>query len=307
MPITLVEVAKEIAQAAAAVDRHIDEAYRQRFLAAFADAEGDEGREPLAEKLRPNGRDVDVPRLTLVPQQLLDTQEVEISLSSDVELEGRQFHLPQWGYLRFRKGTSETGNVGLNQRIDASYGRYTSAQLTDQMLPLDGDTSLWPDRIIYRPQDSSLFLGLHPGSAPAVLEMLRDGLVSLQPVTEEDDIEATVLDCRDASAWAPSFRYGVLKVPEGALDWLQELPDNTIVELGAYNAARERAIERLVGEQIDATVTPSVYDIMVTLQQGLDPNAAHLEIRCKFVRREAPEGAGQVNDAMVQALTGKLA
>ena len=79
MPITLVEVGKEIAQAASAIDCYLNEAYRARVLADF-----DNGT-PEVDMLG-----VSVPRATLRDQDSLAADKVVIELESDCGLYARR-------------------------------------------------------------------------------------------------------------------------------------------------------------------------------------------------------------------------
>ena len=154
MPISLTETAKEIAQAAALVDEHLDNEYRTRVLQDF-----EEDGAAITETVKIGDREVEVPRITLRDHTRLEAEEIEISLESDVNLEGR--------------------------RVDGS------------------------------------------GNVQA-------------------------------------------------------------------------AVEEGMGERRDR------FEIMVTLKQGIDPTAAHISLKCRFLRRPGAEGAAQVNDALVKQLAERL-
>ena len=83
MRITLEELVKDIAQAAAEMDCHLNEEYRQRVLKDFSEGN------PIVETLHLGGNWVNVPRSSLRDFSILLPQKLELELDTDCILEAR--------------------------------------------------------------------------------------------------------------------------------------------------------------------------------------------------------------------------
>ena len=291
MPISLTEAAKELAQAATTVDRHIDEAYRTRIMQDFEMQDG--AFTPLFDTIKINGREVLVPRMTLRDHRRLEAEEIEIGLESDANLEGREFRAPPRHHIRLTKGTGD-GELGFSLRNDdgGPYGGLVGDTPT-YFTVRDIDFQLF--KVIYMPELQRLAFGFQrPFPDMRALEGARAELIA--PGTAD----AYAVSFVDARQWYEPSGWVNFDVAAGDLDWLAELENGAEFDVTFYDAAAEIELENIIGKKLSDDGT--YYDIMVTLQAGIDPTASHVSLRCKFVRQPTAEGAARLNDRLNERL-----
>ena len=275
MPITLVEVAKELAQAAAAIDEYLEEAYRRRILSDF-----DELGAPITETVRLHGREVEVPRPTLRTLTHSEAEEIVIGIDSDCTLEGR---LTQ-------------------ERTDPVASITATARRRPQ----------W--RGVYLPDGQGSFSGqLTFKGMPIPLVgfryFLNEGKLSLS-VEEGYDlpplIGATFTIIRDGESCevGAGTPYGFTcdgNVLLADFPWDPVGYDifNTMTNGDQFTIAFSHPEDTLEGVIVEDA--PAHYDIMVSLKSGLDPTDSHISLNCRFLRKPAAEGAARIIDSLNQA------
>ena len=301
MPISLLQIAKEMGQAAVVVDHYIEEAYRARVLENFTcDSEG--VYRPVTNRFQfEDARDVLIARLSMGKHTRLEPEEIKLSIESDVHLEGRQFTIPQRQPIRIEKGTGSNGRLGLDLRSKPTVGSFaapddeagTSWLLHGEAIPLQ--------RVTYHPNGETLMVGF-----PGDFEHLRLlGNTQLDLGVPAQDVSARLtLDCNSAFRWDDQGGWLAFKVPTSEMSWLAELVDGDTFEIALFDTGTHREIENRIGSELAEQGT--IYDIMVTLNQGMEANAAKISLECSFRRREVTEGVAQVTDRLNRELAQQL-
>ena len=276
MPITLVQVAEEIAQAAAAVDVYLDEKYRKRVLADF-----DELGIPVTEIVSIAGREIEVPRAALRDQSRLEAEEIAISIDSDVVLESRVTQ-KRTDPVSIITATARRRPQWRGVYLPDSQGSF-SDQLTFKgtAIPLIG--------FRYFTQQAKLSISVEEGYN---LLPLIDSTFTITYKDESCEVGAGTpygFTCNDNVLLA-DFPWD----PVG-FDIFNSMVNGDKFTIGFSHP--ENTLEGIIVED-----APKHYDIMVALKLGLDPTDSHLSLKCRFLRRPAAEGAARITDNLNQSM-----
>lgn len=288
-------------QAAVVVDQYIEDAYRARVLENFTrDSEGI--YRPVSDRFRfEDFRDVLVARLSIGKYTRLEPEIINIAIESDVHLEGREFTIPQRQPIRIEKGTGSNGRIGLDLRSKPTVGAFaasddeagTSWLLHGEAIPLQ--------RVTYHPHGETLMVGF-PGQFQH-LRMLGNTRLDLGLPSQDVSARLTI-DCNSAFRWDDQGGWLAFKVPASEMTWLTDMVDGDTFEIALFDSGTNREIENRVGSELAEQGT--FYDIMVTLNQGMETNAAKISLECSFRRREVTEGVAQMTDRLNRGLSEQL-
>ena len=298
MPITLIEAAKELAQAATAVDSYMDEEYHVRILRDFEEQDGVFA--PIMETVHlGEGKELEVPRFTLRDHTRLEAEEILIELESDVNLEGRRLVAPGPQVFTAIKGTNATGHVGYYLTGTSPWGGIPDDQQNKVFFRGNECTIT---RVVYKPVLGKLLFALPVGFEH--FASLRGGELQIgqHSAPEGERFKLKLDDYANFSMPSSLFEYDV---PPGALDWLAATADGGLFDVAFVDAGMEADLEEEIGTELERNQT--YFDIMVTLKAGLDPTAGHIKISTKFLRKPAAEGVAQVNDRVNRDLAERLA
>ena len=296
MPITLTEVAKELAQTAATVDDYIDEEYRSRVLRDFEDNDGT--FEPIMETITVGDNTLEVPRFSLRDHSRLEAEEIDIKLESDVNLEGRRLVAPGPQMFSALKGTNTRGHVGYYLTGHSPWGS----------IPEDQKNSVFfrgfecmITRVAFKPQDNRIMFALPVGFAH--FDALAGGEMQVGPhgASEDQRLKFKLDDYVNFAMSGSVFDY---EVPDGALQWLVDLHNGELFDVAFVDVGLAKELEEEIGMELERNKT--YFDIMVSLKAGLDPTAGHISISTKFVRKPAAEGVAQINDRVNRDLADGL-
>ena len=276
MPLTLVQVAKEIAQAAAAVDVYLDEEYRRRVLADF-----DELGAPITETVVLGAREISVPRTALRDQSRLEAEEIVIGIDSDAVLEARVT----------QETTDPVDTITATARRQSQWrGVYLPAgqgsfdgQLTfkGQPIPLIG--------FRYFTQQTKLSVSVEEGYDVHPL------IGATFTITHDDK------SCQVGAGTSYGFTCdGNVLLADFPWDPVGYDIFNTMTNGSQFTIAFSHPEDTLEGVVVDNS--PAHYDIMVSLKSGLDPTDSHLSLKCRFLRKPAAEGAARITDTLNQSM-----
>lgn len=277
MPITLVEMAKELAQAAAAVDSYLDEEYRKRVLSDF-----DDMGMPITESLRVGGKDVDVPRAVLRDQSRFEAEEIVIGIDSDVTLEGRLIEQERSDPVSTITGTARRLSQWRGVYLPDGQGSF-DGQLTFKgaVIPLTS--------FRYFPQQAKLSISTEAGYDITQLlggafkitfkgNQAAAGAGTPYPLTCDGNVLLADFP------WDP-VGYDIFNTMTNG--------DHFTIDLSHPEATMEGVV---------AENAPAHYEIVVSLKSGIDPTDSHLNIKCRFLRKPASEGAARINDSLNQSM-----
>lgn len=277
MPITLVEMAKELAQSAAAVDAYLDNEYRKRVLSDF-----DEMGMPITTTLTISGKEVEVPRASLRDQSRFEAEEIEIGIDTDVTLEGRLLEQERSDPVSTITATARRRPQWRGVYLQDGQGSF-DAQLTFKgaVIPLTG--------FRYFLHQATLSISVDEGYD---VTQLLGGTFT---ITFEENHAAVgagtdyPLTC-DGNVLLADFPWD----PVG-YDVFNTMTngDHFTVEFSHPEATMEGVI---------VENAPPHYEIMVSLKSGLDETDSHLNIKCRFLRKPAAEGAARVTDSLSQSM-----
>ena len=296
MPITLTEVAKELAQTAVTVDEYIDEEYRMRVLRDFEDNDGT--YEPIMEKVTVGENTIQVPRFSLRQHSRLEAEEIDIKLESDVNLEGRRLVAPGPQMFSAIKGTNQSGYVGYYLTGTNPWGGIPEDQ-QNKVFFRGFECNIM--RVVYQPNHNKVLFALPVGFGH--FDALAGGEMQIggHGFAEAQRLKIKLDDYVNFAMSSSLFHYSV---PEGALQWLVDLPNGGLFDIAFVDVGLEKELEKEVGMELERNKT--YFDIMVSLKAGLDPTAGHISINTKFVRKPAAEGVAQINDRVNRDLADGL-
>ena len=277
MPITLVEVAKEIAQAAAAVDVYLDEEYRRRVLADF-----DELGAPITETVVIAGRETEVPRTTLRDQSRLEAEEIVIGIDSDAVLESRvtqETTDPVSEITATARRRPQWRGVSLQDGQGSFSGQLTFKGIP---IPLTG--------FRYFTQQATLSLSVEAGYDLDPLLGAKFTITLDSGVSCEVGAGSNYAFTRDGNVLLADFPWD----PVGYDIF------NTMTNGDQFTIAFSHPEDTMEGVIVENA--PVHYDIMVSLKSGLDPTDSHLSLKCRFLRKPAAEGAARITDNLNQSM-----
>ena len=303
MPITLTELVREFAQAAVAMDDVCAQAAHANFLDDCDHTPDPAGagfvRVPQTERVKVGPeQQVDVPTATLHDQAGLQAKALRLSVSSDVDLEGRQIEtdaetkrelvyetVEEYAFHGGAKGT----RYGYETKLNVQYG-----EVDDSTVEMNGHTYTI----------ASIFYSLNKNQCVLrVAEML-----------EREDWEGALLKLEsgentttlhfDQANWNHADT-------TGSIHWVEQLQLKWLVAVSDAGGSVTVTIMRPI--KVEQEITDELPDrhthrseVLVTFREGLSANSAKLTIAVEFERAECAEGVSLIRDRMNQDLSHKL-
>ena len=310
MSITLTELIREVGQTAVALDRVCSRAGHDLFLedSDFTPDPNSPGQMavPQTQSMMLNGSAIDVPKASLRNQSGLQAKTMKLTVSSDVNLEGRQIHIPYAqeepeaqpqaptyetvGSFTFRRGSRNNGAVaGFDVYGQQHFGGLLS------------DTSVTVNNV----QHVIAAIFYVNGNHRAVMEVSGSAShahfanARIKITNPSNSTQTTTLNFNDGN-WNNG---GVYWVEATSLSWL--------INLQPHNAPIDVEILALVdiASEIEDQLEPKGNyrsEVLVTFREGLIANSAHLTLEVEFERQDPSEGVALVNDRMNQDLSEQL-
>ena len=310
MAITLTELVREFAQSAVALDNVCSSAGYD-LLISDSDTTPDpdssgEMSVPQTETVLIEGKPVQVPKSVLRDQAGLQAKTMKLSVSSDVNLEGRKIfyedapNAPVTGAREtlcdflVKRGSRDNGNhIGFDKKNSPLFGGafHGTSSFTVNGVNHDVKTGMYVksnERFVFRVagnmnQDDLAGVQLH----------LRD---------PSDPNHDAVLKFDDAN-WLSGNNMGAIYWPNMSdLLWLGDIPQT---EQFRVTVTAPVSIELEIEEELEPQGEYRS-EVVVTFREGLMPNAAHLTLEVEFDRQGPSEGVALVNDRLNHSLSEQL-
>ena len=310
MAITLTELVREFAQSAVALDNVCSSAGYDLFIgdsdsAPDPDSSGSMSV-PQIETVLIEGKPVQVPKATLRNQDGLQAKTMKLSVSSDVNLEGRKiFHEdaspPSAGSVwetvsdfLVKRGSRSNGNhIGFDKMATPNFGGAFNgtSDLTVNGTNHDIKAGYYVktnERFVFRAAGSMV-----KSDFAGVQLRLRD---------PNDPDHDSVLEFDDAN-WDAGESMGSVYWPNKSdLLWIGDIPQTEQFRVTV-------TVPVNIELEIEGELEPQGEyrsEVVVTFREGLMPNAAHLKLEVEFDRQGPSEGVALVNDRLNHSLSEQL-
>lgn len=300
MAISLVELVKDFADAAVALDQTTRNSSLAALVEEYIDkAESDDGEVPA---LTPavvhlqvsDGRVVGIPTAALRNLGSMQPKRFGLDLTTDAILKGRTLAMKAPQEFFPRKGTVGEPNAS-NRRVGFMIqGNHLVGGLQTEQLIVAGDESHNLIGFLYYPASGSVMIRCQAHTNYDLFHGMQlrawkiDGNADQEVILEFDR-------CQRPSATVGG--YVTWDIYSGELDWLVELDDNAEFGISFTDAAHNRMVEEVLGRRVHSS-GGTHYDIMVTFTDGLGENTSQLKLSTEFIREPAPEGVERVNDKL---------